>query len=195
MPFNRFLIEQLAGDLMKDANNAITTATCFPQLGAKVLAEPDRDKLEMDTIDEQRDTMGKVFLGKTFGCVRCHDHKFDPIKQSDYYSLAAIFKSTKTTDNLIAAAKFDLEAPFTHIEVIAETQRLSPHILHHCRGRGTKRTLGVPFDRNQLCFPATMAHDPNHRAPIQERVKNRDQSRRDYQDSKPPRKGIYPDSK
>ena len=191
-PFNRFLIEQLAGDLMKDSDQATKTATGFLQLGAKVLAEPDRDKLEMDTIDEQLDTMGKVFLGMTFGCVRCHDHKFDPIKQSDYYSLAAIFKSTKTfdgtnmgaikhwhehsfatddemvsikeiekkiadmrsavaafknkateriqnqarakaTDYLMAAAKFDLEAPLTHIEVIAETQRLHPHILHHCR--------------------------------------------------------------
>ena len=50
----------------------------------------------MDTIDEQLDSTGKAFLGMTFGCCRCHDHKFDPIKQADYYSLAAIFKSTKT---------------------------------------------------------------------------------------------------
>ena len=97
-PFDRFLMEQLAGDLMKDASQETRTATGFLLLGAKVLAEPDRDKLEMDTIDEQLDTLGKVFLGMTFGCVRCHDHKFDPIKQSDYYALAAIFKSTKTFD-------------------------------------------------------------------------------------------------
>ena len=50
----------------------------------------------MDTIDEQLDTTGKAFLGMTFGCVRCHDHKFDPLKQTDYYALAAIFKSTRT---------------------------------------------------------------------------------------------------
>ncbi len=61
-----------------------------------MLAEPDREKLEMDSIDEQLDATGKAFLGMTFGCVRCHDHKFDPIKQTDYYALAAIFKSTKT---------------------------------------------------------------------------------------------------
>ena len=95
-PFDRFLVEQIAGDLLPEANRETTTATGFLVLGAKVLAEPDRDKLKMDTIDEQLDATGKAFLGMTFGCVRCHDHKFDPIKQSDYYSLAAIFKSTKT---------------------------------------------------------------------------------------------------
>ena len=190
--FDRFLVEQLAGDLIDDADQESKTATGFLMLGAKVLAEPDRDKLEMDTIDEQLDTMGKVFLGMTFGCVRCHDHKFDPIKQSDYYALAAIFKSTKTFDGtnmgaikhwheysfasdeetaankeiektigekkaaiaslrnkatekiqnvarskaadyLIAAAKFDLEAPLTTIDAIAKPKGLHPHILHHCR--------------------------------------------------------------
>ncbi len=95
-PFDRFLIEQLAGDLLPHADRETRIATGFLALGAKVLAEPDREKLVMDVIDEQLDTIGKTFLGMTFGCVRCHDHKFDPLKQSDYYALAAIFKSTKT---------------------------------------------------------------------------------------------------
>ncbi len=95
-PFNRFLIEQLAGDLLPDVTEETKVATGFLVLGAKVLAEPDREKLTMDTIDEQIDTTGKVFMGMSLGCVRCHDHKFDPIKQRDYYALAAIFKSTKT---------------------------------------------------------------------------------------------------
>jgi len=96
MPFDRFLIEQIAGDLVPYANNDTHTATGFLALGAKVLAEPDVEKLMMDTIDEQLDTIGKAFMGITMGCARCHDHKFDPIKQSDYYRLAAIFKSTQT---------------------------------------------------------------------------------------------------
>jgi hypothetical protein len=95
-PFNRFLIEQIAGDLVPEANAETRTATGFLVLGAKVLAEPDREKLTMDTIDEQLDTIGKAFMGLTLGCARCHDHKFDPILQSDYYALGAIFKSTKT---------------------------------------------------------------------------------------------------
>jgi mono/diheme cytochrome c family protein len=95
-PFDQFLIEQLAGDLLPGANRETKTATGFLILGAKVLAEPDKEKLFMDTIDEQLDSVGKAFLGMTVGCVRCHDHKFDPLKQTDYYALAAIFKSTRT---------------------------------------------------------------------------------------------------
>ncbi len=95
-PFDQFLTEQLAGDLLPHASDETRTATAFLALGAKVLAEPDREKLMMDTIDEQIDTTGKAFLGMTFGCARCHDHKFDPVKQSDYYALAAIFRSTRT---------------------------------------------------------------------------------------------------
>jgi cytochrome c553 len=95
-PFDRFLAEQIAGDLLPDAGPETITATGYLVLGAKVLAEPDREKLEMDTIDEQLDALGKGFLGMTLGCVRCHDHKFDPLTQADYYALAAIFKSTRT---------------------------------------------------------------------------------------------------
>ncbi|MEO2034566.1 MAG: PSD1 and planctomycete cytochrome C domain-containing protein [Planctomycetaceae bacterium] len=95
-PFDRFLIEQLAGDLVPESSQETQTATGFLALGAKVLAEPDMEKLVMDTIDEQLDTTGKAFMGMTLGCVRCHDHKFDPLLQTDYYALAAIFKSTRT---------------------------------------------------------------------------------------------------
>ncbi|MCA9129853.1 MAG: PSD1 domain-containing protein [Planctomycetales bacterium] len=95
-PFDQFAIEQIAGDLLPTADRSTKTATGFLALGAKVLAEPDRDKLVMDTVDEQIDTFGKAFLGLTLGCARCHDHKFDPISQDDYYALAAIFKSTRT---------------------------------------------------------------------------------------------------
>ncbi len=95
-PIDMFITEQLAGDLLPSSNLESKTGTGFLVLGAKVLAEPDREKLIMDTVDEQLDTIGKAFLGMTIGCVRCHDHKFDPILQADYYALAAIFKSTRT---------------------------------------------------------------------------------------------------
>jgi hypothetical protein len=114
-PLDRFLIEQLAGDLVPNVTRDTKIANGFLVLGAKVLAEPDREKLEMDTIDEQLDTIGKAFMGLTLGCVRCHDHKFDPIKQTDYYALAAILKSTKTFgDTNTGAIKHWHEHPFAH---------------------------------------------------------------------------------
>ena len=123
-PFDRFLVEQLAGDLLPDATPETRTATGFLVLGAKVLAEPDREKLTMDTIDEQIDTAGKAFLGLTLGCARCHDHKFDPILQSDYYALAAIFKSTKTFgDSNTGAIKHWNEFP---LATDAEREAMKP---------------------------------------------------------------------
>ncbi len=115
-PFDQFLTEQLAGDLLESKDiptrHEHTTATAFLNLGAKVLAEPDKEKLTMDVIDEQIDVMGRAFMGLTLGCVRCHDHKFDPIPQTDYYALAAIFKSTRSfsADN-IGSLRIAYEAP------------------------------------------------------------------------------------
>ena len=105
-PFDQFLIEQVAGDLLPKDDNVLA-ATGFLALGARVLAEPDMQKLEMDIIDEQLDTIGKAFMGMTLGCVRCHDHKFDPITQEDYYALAGIFRSTRSlSTEKMGAIKF-----------------------------------------------------------------------------------------
>ncbi len=99
-PFDRFVIEQLAGDLLPFENEAQQheqlIATGFLGIGPKVLAETDEAKMRMDIIDEQLDTTGRAFLGLTLGCARCHDHKFDPIETADYYGLAGIFKSTQS---------------------------------------------------------------------------------------------------
>ena len=108
-PYDRFLKEQLAGDLLEAKTDAerleLLTATGFLSLGPKVLAEPDKQKMLLDIADEQLDTVGKVFMGLTLGCARCHDHKFDPIPTRDYYSLLAVFTSTRTMQNLNTVAK------------------------------------------------------------------------------------------
>ncbi|MDE2642627.1 MAG: DUF1549 domain-containing protein [Verrucomicrobiota bacterium] len=105
-PYNRFVQEQIAGDLLPlnknepdELRHSRLIATGFLSVGAKMLAEDDGRKMEMDIIDEQLDTLGRAFMGMTIGCARCHDHKFDPIPTRDYYSLAGIFKSTHTMDN------------------------------------------------------------------------------------------------
>jgi hypothetical protein len=103
MPFDRFAAMQIAGDLLTDDPTIGLdgyVATGFLALGPRMLAEQDKEKLVMDTVDEQIDLVGRTFLGLTLGCARCHDHKFDPIKQSDYYALAGIFRSTKSFHEL-----------------------------------------------------------------------------------------------
>ncbi len=98
--FDRFVKEQIAGDLLPSGTDTeradALTGTGFLVIGPKMLAEDDPMKMRMDIIDEQLDTLGQAFLGLTVGCARCHDHKFDPISQADYYSLAGMFYSTKS---------------------------------------------------------------------------------------------------
>src|SRR5262249_44216200 len=109
-PYDRFLVEQLAGDLLPAADEAQRheqlIATGFLGIGPKVLAEVDEAKMQMDIVDEQIDTVGRALLGLTLGCARCHDHKFDPIETADYYGLAGIFKSTRTMLNYKKVAKW-----------------------------------------------------------------------------------------
>ncbi len=76
-------------------------------LGSKVLGLFDKETLTMDVVDEQLDTIGKSILGMTLGCARCHDHKFDPIPQRDYYALAGIFTSTVTLRDRLGGPKED----------------------------------------------------------------------------------------
>tara|TARA_E500000305_G_scaffold107886_1_gene108929 strand:+ start:198043 stop:201021 length:2979 start_codon:yes stop_codon:yes gene_type:complete len=99
-PYNQFIREQIAGDLLPFENDEERTqnivATGFLVMGAKMLSERDKEKLRMDVVDEQIDVTGRAFMGMTLGCARCHDHKFDPIPMSDYYALAGIFRSTET---------------------------------------------------------------------------------------------------
>ena len=110
-PYDHFVSEQLAGDLLTDQDSESSaseriTATGFLVLGAKMLAEDDPIKMQMDIIDEQVDTVGKAFMGLSLGCARCHNHKFDPISMADYYGLAGIFKSTRTMENFKVVARW-----------------------------------------------------------------------------------------
>ncbi|MEZ6145839.1 MAG: DUF1549 domain-containing protein [Planctomycetaceae bacterium] len=102
-PFDRFIIEQIAGDLLpvEDylSGQQQLTATAFLALGPTNYELQDKEQLRMDVIDEQIDTVGRAFLGMTLGCARCHDHKFDPVPTTDYYGLVGIFRSTKTMEH------------------------------------------------------------------------------------------------
>ncbi len=125
MPFDRFVVEQVAGDLLPSANEDQKTrqlvATGFLMLGAKMLSERDKSKLQMDVVDEQISLIGSAFMGMTLGCARCHDHKFDPISTRDYYALAGIFKSTRVLEGEIQ--KYVSDWIRTPLPIAAEHRR------------------------------------------------------------------------
>ena len=104
LPFDQFVREQIAGDLLPSTEAATVNkrgiiATGFLALGPMALAQRDPIQKKYDVVDEQIDTTTKAFLGLTVACARCHDHKFDPVLTSDYYALAAIFASTRTFED------------------------------------------------------------------------------------------------
>lgn len=108
IPYDRFLMEHIAGDLMEPRWRAATAETPAPAnsindaplgtafwlLGEEVHSPVDIRKDETDRIDNRLDVMSKTFLGLTVSCARCHDHKFDAISQKDYYALAGFILSS-----------------------------------------------------------------------------------------------------
>ena len=142
-PLDRFIVEQLAGDLLvRDApaerRRELLVATGFLSIGPKVISEVDDQKMLMDMIDEQIETVGRTFLGMTFGCARCHDHKFDPVSTRDYYSLAGIFKSTRTMtvmkkprmwhEHPLASAEEEARKKAYDEQIAALKKRIADHV-------------------------------------------------------------------
>ncbi|GIW88148.1 MAG: cytochrome c [Isosphaeraceae bacterium] len=102
LPYDRFVREHLAGDLdpaprrdQVTGRNESILGTGFLWLGEGVHSPVDLREEQVRRLDNQIDVVGKAFLGLTLACARCHDHKFDPIRQADYAALAGYFKSTR----------------------------------------------------------------------------------------------------
>lgn len=104
MPFDQFTIEQLAGDLLPNATNANRVATGFHR-NTQINQEGgiDREQYRVDSIFDRVATTGTVWLGLTIGCAQCHDHKFDPIQQKEFYQLFA-FLNNQDEPNIKAYA-------------------------------------------------------------------------------------------
>ncbi len=104
VPFDRFIREQIAGDLLDAKDKAerdhLAAATGFVALGVKDVNQRFKVRFQMDNVDEQIDVVTRSVLGLTASCARCHDHKFDPIPTKDYYALAGIFTSTDNASGL-----------------------------------------------------------------------------------------------
>jgi hypothetical protein len=99
MPFDRFILEQLAGDELPDADANSLIATGYYRLGPwdDEPADPQEDRF--DQLDDLVSTTGLAFLGLTMGCARCHDHKLEPLTMHDYYRVVAVFSGLKRPAN------------------------------------------------------------------------------------------------
>ena len=104
-PFDQFIKEQLAGDLMPasspEQRASQLVATGFLMVGDLEIVNPDKAKMETDHIDTQLIKIGGTFLGMTMGCARCHDHKFDPVGLEDYYGMAGMLRSSPSSGKMV----------------------------------------------------------------------------------------------
>jgi cytochrome c553 len=114
-PYDQFIREQLAGDLLPARDDAEKceqlTATGFLAIGPKTHNERNPRQFQMDLADEQIDATFQAFQALTVACARCHDHKFDPIPQKDYYAVAGIFRSTETCYGTIRIIQSNQPSP------------------------------------------------------------------------------------
>ncbi len=134
LPLDQFITQQIAGDLLPVPDNEqqageLLTATGMLVIGPKMLAEQDKEKMIIDIVDEQIDTVARTMLGLTIGCARCHDHKFDPIASKDYYSLAGIFISTRSMADRAFVSKW-MERPLPSQAIATRRAEHQPKIDH-----------------------------------------------------------------
>ena len=170
-PYDQFVKEQLAGDEIRPDSQEAMIATGFLRLGPEGGGGGERGR--QDALDDIISTSTLTFMGMTVSCARCHDHKFDPIPQKDYYRIQAVFFSTRPVsyplvapdvvaahraetqriENLqrpIRRAKSDLEAPYLKILVDEAVSRLPEYMQVAWNTPVEKRTPGQKLNVQQI---------------------------------------------
>jgi len=173
IPYNQFVLEQLAGDLMNKprtaANSSINEAqlaTMFYVLSEGTHSPVDIRKDEADRIDNMIDVTSKAFQGLTLSCSRCHDHKFDPLAAKDYYSFYGVMEGTRFTP--VASNQLATASTAEKIQVQKDSVRnavwsyLSAHLgsdvvnkpsfasLKQGEGSHVKKATSVPMDSSRI---------------------------------------------
>jgi len=138
MPYDQFSVEQLAGDLIPGASLAQKVATGFNR-GANVNVEAGVDQEENRTnqVMDRVNTTAAVWLGSTLECAQCHDHKYDPFKQKDYYRLFAFFNNTTVETEFIYpddTARIDFIGPYLEMPIPPARQEKMTALLLELEG-------------------------------------------------------------
>jgi hypothetical protein len=132
MPFDQFTIEQIAGDMLPNATLDQKLATAFLR-NHMINGEGGRiaEENRVEYVFDQLETVGTIFLGLTFNCCRCHDHKYDPLSHKDYYSFSAFFNQTPVT----GASKSGQTAPTVTLPAAADVVAKHQQILKVKKGQ------------------------------------------------------------
>jgi hypothetical protein len=137
--FDRFILEQLAGDELPEANSETLIATGYYRLGPwdDEPADPEEDRF--DQLDDMVNTTSQVFLGLTLGCARCHNHKFEALTALDYYRMVAVFNTLQRPQN--GRTELDLPAGSrAQVEAVAARDRRIARLQLAAIGQGLSAT-------------------------------------------------------
>jgi hypothetical protein len=141
-PYDRFLVEQIAGDELagETDDRDLLIAAGFHRLGPvrRNAGNQAVASSRNEVLTERTDIIGSAFLGLTLGCARCHDHKFDPISQRDYYGLQAVFAASRQRDVPLTGEKKHAEWKSTNAAIDAEVKNLEKR-LEKAEGEDKKR--------------------------------------------------------
>jgi hypothetical protein len=175
-PFDQFVTEQIAGDLLPRDPDPIRQAdrliaTGFNRCGPihLVAGNVDKEEVRYELLTEMNGAVGSVFLGLTLACARCHDHKFDPLSQAEYFRLQAFFAATQpceidlgTADEKAAYAKRQRELK----KKIEPLQQEIKELESPCQNRLTEQKKAALEGR----FTEALAVDPKERTPRQKEL-------------------------
>lgn len=128
-PYDEFLMEQLAGDELDKVTPESIIATGYYRLGIWQDEPVDPEQELYEDLDDLVRTTGEVFLGLTVGCARCHDHKLDPIQQTDYYKMVAFFRNVRRYG--VRSQESIEEASIGPLATVDETRRNEQAIASH----------------------------------------------------------------
>jgi len=162
-PFDRFILEQLAGDELEDRNFESLTATSYYRIGPRVrFREKDNPYYRYEYLDDIIRTTFQGFMGLSVNCARCHDHKFDPISRKDYYRTMAMF-----------FGYVDIDHPLVPPDQVAEYERIKKAVDEQTRPLRRKiAQIEAPYRR--AAFEKRLAKFPEE---IQIAVKTADAQR------------------
>lgn len=153
-PYDQFLREQIAGDLLPAKNDRQRAeqliATGYLAIGAKSQNEQNPRQFAMDVADEQIDAISQGVLGMTVACARCHDHKFDPITQREYYAMAGIFLSTETRWGTGAALQNRHPAKLIELPAASGIPELPLKLSTEERARKEQQLAALKKERDEL---------------------------------------------
>jgi hypothetical protein len=154
VPYDRFTIEQLAGDLLPNPTLDQKIATAFHRnTMTNTEGGTDDEEFRVAAVKDRVDTTFQVWMGVTAGCAKCHSHKFDPITQKEYYQLFAIFNQTADTDKPddrpsipVPTAEQDAEEHRIAAKIGEEKRRLNEWTPQRVASWVAAPTLGLPAE-------------------------------------------------